>query len=94
MAFETKELRGALFPNDKKDNAKQPDRTGTIKVNGVEYRISAWDEESKKGTPYLSLSLTHPDDLPKKGGQNAPSTTQHAPPSGATYDPDDDDIPF
>lgn len=34
--------RGTLFPNDKADNPKRPDYTGTINVEGKEYKLSAW----------------------------------------------------
>ena len=36
---------GALFINTQKVN-KQPDRTGNIKINNIEYFLSAWDYEN------------------------------------------------
>ncbi len=53
---------GALFENEKKQNAKHPDLRGscTIKMpNGdnVEYWVSAWQKVSKKGDDFFSLSF-------------------------------------
>jgi hypothetical protein len=39
----------ALFKNDKGDNPKRPDYTGTANVDGIEFRISGWIRESAKG---------------------------------------------
>jgi hypothetical protein len=39
----------ALFKNDKGDNPKRPDYTGTINVEGIEFTLSAWIREGKKG---------------------------------------------
>ena len=46
---------GVLFRNKEKKD-KQPDYTGTFTdSNGVEFKISAWVNESKKGEKYLSM---------------------------------------
>ena len=90
MAFEMKELRGSLFRNNKKEKNSQPDYNGSCKVNGVEYRLSAWLKETAQGEKFFSMALTHPDTLPKKDGQNGapePAKTLSAP-------DDDDDLPF
>jgi len=42
-----------LFVNDKKNNDKAPDRSGTLNVGGVEYFIDGWIRNGKKG-PFLS----------------------------------------
>jgi len=45
----------ALFKQDKEDNPKRPDYTGTITLEGgKELRLSAWIRESKSGLKYLS----------------------------------------
>lgn len=61
---------GALFRNDRKETDKQPDYTGEAKIEGVEYRLSAWLNESKNGKKYMGLKMTPKDDMP---GQQAPS---------------------
>lgn len=38
-----------LFQNDKGDNDRAPDRTGTLNVNGVEYYMDGWIKQGKKG---------------------------------------------
>ncbi|NDB59723.1 hypothetical protein EB001_14945 [bacterium] len=38
-----------LFKNDKGDNPKRPDYTGTANVDGIEFRISGWIREGKNG---------------------------------------------
>jgi uncharacterized protein (DUF736 family) len=46
--------RFALFKQDKGDNPSRPDYTGTINVEGKEFRLAAWIRESKNGLKYLS----------------------------------------
>ncbi len=46
-------MRFALFKQDKGDNPKRPDYSGTIKVEGKEYRLAAWISESRNGLKYL-----------------------------------------
>ena len=50
---------GALFKNNRKEQgSNQPDMTGVLDVEGTDYRVSAWSNESKAGTKYLSLRVT------------------------------------
>lgn len=42
-----------LFINDKKDNDRAPDRSGTLNVGGVEYFMDGWIKHGSKG-PFLS----------------------------------------
>lgn len=71
MAYELNEGRGSFFKNDKKQNEKQPDYTGSIKVGGVEYWLSVWNAESKTGRKYCSVAVT-----PKSGGSSYNSPSQ------------------
>ena len=51
----------ALFKQDKEDNPKRPDYTGTITLEGgKELRLSAWIRESKSGLKYLSGQASEP----------------------------------
>lgn len=52
------ELRGVLFPNNKRGNAKAPDLTGNVEIEGKKWRVAAWRRTGKKGGQYLSLSLS------------------------------------
>ena len=56
--------RGAMFVNSyKEDGDNRPDFTGTIDVEGVEYKIAGWKRTAeKKGTRFISLSIDKKDD--------------------------------
>lgn len=70
-----------LFKNDKGDNPKRPDYTGSLDVGGTEYWISAWIREGKKGK-FMSGQIKLKEERQAAGGQ-----------SGG-FDDLDDDIPF
>lgn len=55
----SKENRGALFKNDRKETDSHPDYKGSLNVEGQEYWISAWLETSQSGTKYMSLSVQY-----------------------------------
>ena len=56
------ENKGALFPNDKKTNSKQPALRGFMNLNGVDYWASAWRKiSSDTGLPYISIALQEKD---------------------------------
>lgn len=38
-----------IFKNNKKENEKHPDYTGTVNVEGKDYTISLWVKEGKSG---------------------------------------------
>lgn len=71
-----------LFVNDKGDNPKRPDRTGTLNVGGVEYKMSGWIRQGKNG-PFLS-------------GQIEPKAAKPAPAAkmASKADDFDSDLPF
>ena len=74
--------RGSLFRNDKGDNEARPDYTGTLNVEGKEYRVAAWVHEAKfTGKKYLSLYIEAKEEV--KGDR-------------PTVEPEkiDDDLPF
>lgn len=71
--------RGVLFRNDNRESDRHPEFTGTVNVEGKEYRIAAWVNESHKtGRKYFSLAIS-----PKSEQQ------QKAAPA-----PQDPDVPF
>jgi uncharacterized protein (DUF736 family) len=49
--------RGSLFKNEKKEEEKHPDMTGSINIDGTEYWISGWKKTSKAGSGFISLSV-------------------------------------
>lgn len=80
------EMTGVLFKNDKGDNPKRPDFTGTITIHGVEYRLSSWVNESENvnGGKYHKIKVQKPDE----GGAQSAGSTQQA------ESEDEDDIGF
>jgi hypothetical protein len=83
------EMRGALFKNKDKDgDDKRPDYKGRIQVDGTEYWLSAWINESRTGEKYMSLRVQEKDKRGGGGGSNKKHTTKEK-------DNDfDDEIPF
>lgn len=74
MAFEQKDGSGSLFRNDRKEKETHPDHTGTAKIGGREYYVSAWVKEGKSGR-FFSLSFKPklaPGARPPTGGRNDP----------------------
>ncbi len=55
MAFVLKENSGSLFKNNQKSKETDPDYTGSFNVEGIEYWVSGWVNQSKDGKKYLRL---------------------------------------
>jgi hypothetical protein len=47
---------GVLFKNDRKDSERHPDYTGSICIDGVERRLSAWIKQGDRAK-FMSLSV-------------------------------------
>lgn len=74
--------KGGLFKNDKGGNEARPDYTGSLNVEGKEYRLAAWIKESQRtGQKFLSLNVQ-------------PKTEQPATEPAKEEDPIADSIPF
>jgi hypothetical protein len=58
--------RGAIFVNDRKQRENQPDRTGTLNVEGTEYFISGWLKKDRNGNSFMSLSVTKKEQQPEQ----------------------------
>ena len=61
MAFEQRDMSGALFENDKEGNPARPDLNGSGMVFGKLIRIAAWAKTSANGKDYLSISFQEHD---------------------------------
>jgi hypothetical protein len=57
MAFEQKDMTGAVFNNRKKEKETHPDRTGDCTIDGKKYWISGWVKQDRDGKQFLSLSF-------------------------------------
>ena len=51
--------RGQIWKNDKKEKPNQPDFTGSLNVEGVEYWVSAWKRapDANPKAPPLKFSI-------------------------------------
>lgn len=49
---------GVFFKNDRKESEKHPDYTGTVVVDGKDYRIAVWNRVSQGGREYHSVAFT------------------------------------
>lgn len=56
--------RGVLFKNNRKEKETQPDMTGAINIEGVEYYLNGWMKEGNSGKR-ISLSVKLKEDAPK-----------------------------
>jgi hypothetical protein len=65
--------RGVLFTNNKKTKENSPDRTGTINIEGKEYKLAGWLKTSSKGAAFLSLSVSPADKKDEKTTAEQPS---------------------
>lgn len=63
-----KDNRGYLYPNKNKNKPTQPDLTGKVLIEGKEFRISAWENQTPEGNKYLSLAFSLP--VPQTENQN------------------------
>ena len=82
MAYEMLDNSGSLWVNDRKEKESHPDRTGSIKIDGVEYWVSGWLKKTDDGRRWLSLSVKRKDE---PAGTNAASSAAEV---------DDDECPF
>jgi hypothetical protein len=74
MAFEPKDMSGAIFENDRRQSDRQPNMTGTCLIDGKPYRVSAWWKQSSRGE-FLSLAFSVPQPQQQQGESQAPRRT-------------------
>lgn len=86
--------RGSLFKNDKGDNEKRPDYTGSLNVEGTDYKLSAWIKESKDGKKYMSISVQPKEVKDPKAAHNEAKKNGYVPQGKSLDEEFKDDIPF
>lgn len=81
---------GALFKNDKKATDQHPDYTGNITIEGKEFYLSAWvNESARTGQKYFALKAT-----PKAATAPTATTIPAQPRPGVVVADLIDDLPF
>lgn len=81
MAYEQRDNTGSLFRNDRKNNEKSPDYTGSCLIGGREYWINGWVKESKNGKKFFSFAFKEKEE---RKADPAPTKSTDL----------DDDVPF
>lgn len=97
MAYEQNNNTGSLFKNDRKQNERHPDYTGSAFINGKSMRISAWVKTAKSGAKYMSLAFDEPQPVqqpPTPAPRQAPAPAPRPAPVQESLDPNPDDLPF
>lgn len=93
MAYSPKEGSGALFKNDKGENAARPDYRGDILLGGVLYEVSGWIKPlpSDSSKRFMSLAGKPKVERPARIPDRAAYGTEKP---GNGFDEMDSDIPF
>ena len=88
MAYEQRDLSGAIFKNEKRTTDNHPQFTGKALIDGVEYWVSGWTKKDKNSDTWVSLSFKKKEpktiDDDSSGWDNKKPTKINI----------DDDIPF
>lgn len=63
---------GTLWVNDRKRKDNDPDYTGKVNVNGVEFYISGWANQTSTGKDNVRISLKPAQEAQQAGTNRAP----------------------
>lgn len=102
--YETRDMTGKLFKNERKAKESQPDYTGECVIDGQAHYMDAWLKTSDTGRRWMSFSFK-PKAGPQQAVQPQSARARPAPPksglppgraeSSGPYAPvENDDIPF
>ena len=87
MAYEHKEGKGSIFPNDYKMKDTDPSHRGSFTLDGKTMAISLWEGQTQAGVQKFSLSISEPrakSDVPQRVVASKPAPKIER----------EDDIPF
>jgi uncharacterized protein (DUF736 family) len=90
MAYEHKEGKGTIFPNDYKSDEKHPDYRGKAMWKGELIEISLWEGETQAGVKKFGVAISEP--RPQKDAAPKGFVKKYA--AAAPKADDGDDIPF
>jgi hypothetical protein len=65
--MEKRDNSGALFKSEKRKSESHPAYKGQAMIDGTEYWISSWVNESKGGEKYMSLKFNPKEQVQPKG---------------------------
>lgn len=66
MAFQQRDMSGALFRNEEKTEETHSDYKGSAKINDVEYWVNGWINTAKRtGKKYMSIRFTLKETTPR-----------------------------
>ena len=89
MAYIQKDMTGSLFKNTRRTKDTHPNLTGSLRLGGQDYWLSAWTKTDKNGDKWLSLAVK------PKDGAVAPSPQRGPGPRSQPVMADlDDEVPF
>lgn len=91
MTADQRDNSGAIFVNNRKEKSSHPDYTGSVRIKGVDYWVSAWVKppSGRATEDYLSLAFTEKEEK----SVSARADAQPRRISRPLFD-DDEDIPF
>jgi len=93
MAYEHKEGKGTIFPNDYKQDDKHPDYRGKAMWKGEIIEISLWEGETQGGVKKFGVAISEPR-APKDKPQGFIKQNAQAYKKPAAPEDDGDSIPF
>lgn len=92
MAFEKRNMTGALFANKHRSADNHPVMKGYVVVNGVEFELAGWSKQTRAGDKMLSLKVSEAHEQETERPSVDPQAPPDEPPRGGGDL--DDEIPF
>jgi hypothetical protein len=84
MSYQLKDNTGSLFKNDRREKDTHANARGSALIDGVEYWVDAWTNETQSGDKYQSLKFKRKDAQRGDGNRSQPAHDTRL----------DDDVPF